>query len=55
MKKKLQIMRLGMSKQAFQKVFRNITNITKATCTVQAEGVSNEEMALVDGNPAQFF
>ncbi|MBL6988373.1 MAG: V-type ATP synthase subunit B [Bacteriovoracaceae bacterium] len=42
-----------MSKQAFQKVFTNLTSITKATCTVQAENVANEEMALVDGKPAQ--
>ncbi|MCK5073046.1 MAG: V-type ATP synthase subunit B [Bacteriovoracaceae bacterium] len=42
-----------MSNQAFQKVFTNLTTITKATCTVQAEGISNEEMALVDGMPAQ--
>lgn len=42
-----------MDNKAFQKVFTNITNITKATCTVRAKGVANEEMALVDGKPAQ--
>jgi V/A-type H+-transporting ATPase subunit B len=42
-----------MSNQAFQKVFSNITNITKATCTVKATGVANEELAYVDGKPAQ--
>ncbi len=41
------------SNKAFQKVFRKLTNITKATCTVQAEGISNEEMAYVDGRAAQ--
>jgi len=42
-----------MEKKAFQKVFSKLTNITKATCTVTAEGVSNEEMAYVHGRPAQ--
>jgi V/A-type H+-transporting ATPase subunit B len=42
-----------MEKKAFQKVFSKLTNITKATCTVTAKGISNEEMAYVDGRPAQ--
>ncbi len=42
-----------MTRKAFQKIFTKLTNITKATCTVKAEGVANEEMALVDGMPAQ--
>lgn len=42
-----------MEKKAFQKVFSKLTNITKATCTVTAQGVSNDEMAYVDGRPAQ--
>ncbi|OFZ21391.1 MAG: V-type ATP synthase subunit B [Bdellovibrionales bacterium RIFOXYA1_FULL_36_14] len=42
-----------MNTQAFQKVFTSLVTITKATCTVRAEGISNEEMALVDGKPAQ--
>ena len=41
------------TKKAFQKVFSSLTNITKATCTVTAEGVANEEMAFVDGRYAQ--
>jgi V/A-type H+-transporting ATPase subunit B len=42
-----------MKTKAFQKVYTRIENITKATCTVAAEGVGNEEMAYVDGRPAQ--
>ncbi|MEI6386588.1 MAG: V-type ATP synthase subunit B [Spirochaetota bacterium] len=39
--------------KAFQKVYTRIDNITKATCTITAQGISNEEMAYVDGRPAQ--
>jgi V/A-type H+-transporting ATPase subunit B len=42
-----------MKTKAFQKIYTHIENITKATCMVEAEGVSNEEMATVDGRPAQ--
>ena len=42
-----------MKTKAFQKIYTHIENVTKATCTVEAEGVTNEEMALVDGRPAQ--
>jgi len=42
-----------MKTQAFQKIYTKIDNITKATCTLRAEGVGNEEMALVDNRPAQ--
>ncbi|MFP4164931.1 MAG: V-type ATP synthase subunit B [Chitinispirillaceae bacterium] len=42
-----------MKTKAFQKIYTHIENVTKATCTVQAEGVTNDEMALVDGRPAQ--
>jgi len=42
-----------MNKKAFQKIFTKLTSITKATVTVQARGVANEEMASVDGRPAQ--
>lgn len=38
---------------AFQKIYRQITSITKATCSVRAEGVGNEELAYVDGRRAQ--
>lgn len=39
--------------KAFQKVYTKIENITKATCSIIAEDVRNEEMAFVDGRPAQ--
>jgi len=42
-----------MKKRAFQKIYTRLENITKATCTVEAEGVGNEEMAYVAGRPAQ--
>lgn len=42
-----------MNTKAFQKVYSKIENITKATCVVHAQGVSNDEMAYVDGRPAQ--
>ncbi|MCX8042790.1 MAG: V-type ATP synthase subunit B [Desulfobacterota bacterium] len=42
-----------MKARAFQKIYTHIENITKATCTVRADGVHNEEMALVAGRPAQ--
>ena len=42
-----------MKTQAFQKIYTKIENITKATCTVKATGISNEEMAYVDDRPAQ--
>ncbi len=42
-----------METKAFQKIYTKIENITKATCTIQAEGITNEEMAYVDGRPAQ--
>lgn len=42
-----------MKPMAFQKIYTRINNITKATCTVEAEGVFNEEIALVDNRPAQ--
>ncbi len=38
---------------AFQKVYTKITQITKATCTLRATGVGNDELAVVDGRLAQ--
>ena len=38
---------------AFQKVYTEITQITKATCSLRARGVGNDELALVDGRLAQ--
>jgi V/A-type H+-transporting ATPase subunit B len=42
-----------MQTKAFQKIYTHIENVTKATCTVHADGVTNDEMAFVDGRPAQ--
>lgn len=42
-----------MQKQAFQKIYTKITKLTKATCSLKASGVSNEELAYVDGRAAQ--
>ena len=38
---------------AFQKVYTKITQITKATCTLNSQGVGNDELAIVDGRLAQ--
>ena len=38
---------------AFNRYFTEISHITKATVSLEAEGVSNEELALVDGRLAQ--
>lgn len=42
-----------MEGKAFQKIYTKINKITKATCTLTAEGIGNDEMAYVDGKPAQ--
>ena len=42
-----------MAGTAFQKIYTKLTQITKATCTVQATGVGNEELATVGGRLAQ--
>lgn len=42
-----------MKTKAFQKIYTHIENVTKATCTIVADGVTNDEMAIVDGRPAQ--
>jgi V/A-type H+/Na+-transporting ATPase subunit B len=39
--------------RAFQKVYTKLTQITKATCALKAEGIGYDEMALVQGRPAQ--
>src|SRR5690606_31246906 len=38
---------------AFQKIYTRLLHITKATCSLRADNVGYEEMALVDGKPAQ--
>jgi len=42
-----------METKAFQKIYTKITQITKATCTLNATGVGYEELALVHGRLAQ--
>jgi len=42
-----------METQAFQKIYTKIEEITKATITLNATGVGNEEIALVNGRLAQ--
>jgi len=39
--------------QAFQKIYTKITQLTKATITLNATGIGNEELALVNGQLAQ--
>ena len=42
-----------MNKTAFQKVYTKLSQITKATCSLKATGVGNEELAVVHGRLAQ--
>ncbi len=42
-----------MQTKAFQKIYTHIDNITKATVTLNATGVGNDELATVDGRLAQ--
>ena len=42
-----------MTTRAFQKIYTKIDNITKATVTLRAEGVGNDELATVGGKLAQ--
>lgn len=42
-----------MKTKAFQKIYTELTQITKATCALKASGIGYDEMALVDGRPAQ--
>ncbi|MCB5269918.1 MAG: V-type ATP synthase subunit B [Candidatus Cloacimonetes bacterium] len=42
-----------MATQAFQKIYTKLNQITKATCSVKATGVGNEELATVGGRLAQ--
>lgn len=42
-----------METTAFQKTYTKIEQITKATCSLRAEGIGYEEMASVDGRLAQ--
>ncbi len=42
-----------MSKKAFHKIYTRIEKINKATCTLRAEHVGFDELALIDGRLAQ--
>jgi len=42
-----------MATKAFQKIYTKISKITKATCSLNAEGVGNEELAEINGRLAQ--
>lgn len=42
-----------MATKAFQKIYTKITAITKATCSLQATDVGNDELATVNGKLAQ--
>jgi V/A-type H+/Na+-transporting ATPase subunit B len=42
-----------MESKAFQKIYTKITQITKATCSLKASGIGNEELAVVHGKLAQ--
>lgn len=42
-----------MATKAFQKIYTKITQITKATCSLHAVGVGNDELATVNGKLAQ--
>lgn len=42
-----------METTAFQKIYTKVDNITKATCSLYADGVGYEEMAIVNGKLAQ--
>ena len=42
-----------METQAFQKIYTRLTQITKATCTVEADNVGYDELATVAGRLAQ--
>ncbi len=42
-----------METKLFQKTYHELTNITKATCTLKAKGIGYDEMAFVDGRAAQ--
>ncbi len=42
-----------MTTKAFQKIYTKLTKVTKATCTLNAEGIGNEELAEINGRLAQ--
>ena len=42
-----------METKAFQKIYTKITQVTKATCSLSAPGISYEELAVINGRLAQ--
>ena len=42
-----------MATKAFQKIYTKIIQINKATCTLKATDVGNDELAFVNGKLAQ--
>ena len=42
-----------MATKAFQKIYTKLEAITKATVSLKAQGISNDELAVVDGRLAQ--
>ncbi len=42
-----------MEKKAFQKIYTKITQVTKATCSLEAFGIGYDELAIVNGRLAQ--
>ncbi|MDO5035443.1 MAG: V-type ATP synthase subunit B [Porphyromonas sp.] len=42
-----------MKTKAFQKIYTKVTQVTKATCTLNAKGVGYDELATIDGRLAQ--
>ena len=42
-----------MTTKAFQKIYTKISQITKATCSLKAQGVGYDELAVIDGRLAQ--
>ena len=42
-----------MATKAFQKTYTQLEAITKATVALRAQGISNDELAVVDGRLAQ--
>ncbi|KGN92578.1 V-type ATP synthase subunit B [Porphyromonas canoris] len=42
-----------MTNKAFQKIYTEVTKITKATCTIKAQDVGYDELATIDGKLAQ--
>ena len=42
-----------METKAFQKIYTQLLGVTKATCTLKAQGVANDELATVHGRLAQ--